>query len=91
MRGRIKGLATRSNTGFLRGSNETFDRFFHAGVVVGSVSLKDMEVDDIVDFEPISHARGQRAQNVRVVAKQGDYMPPDREGPYGEDEDRRET
>jgi|ETNvirnome_2_130_1030620.scaffolds.fasta_scaffold40434_3 cold shock CspA family protein len=77
MRGRIVGVAGNRKSGFIRGDGETFDRMFHGGSVPeGAVPLRDLEENDVVEFEPLLHSKGHRAASVRLVVKaEGDVVP----------------
>ena len=80
MRGTIQKIYPDKNYGFLRGDDETMDRFFHGGSVSedSSVPFMDLEERDIVQFEPEGGERGPRvAENsVCLLAKDnGDVNP----------------
>ena len=78
MRGRIQALPAGKNFGFLVGDGEEFRRFFSASAVDHNpVPFDDLEVDDLVQFEPEMEAGQQRAKAVRLLAKDnGDVNPP---------------
>lgn len=73
MRGKIQALPTGKNFGFLIGEGEDFRRFFPASAVAHEpVPFDDLEVDDLVEFEPETEADQPRAAQIVLMAKWGD-------------------
>jgi len=85
MRGTIVRIFTDKNFGFVQGKEEGFERFLHRGGVSpdGSVPFADLEEGDVIEFDPFESVKGPRAENVRLIAKAGDFQP----GYVGEDND----
>lgn len=76
LRGRVRSLYSNRNYGFIRCDGH--DYFFHAGSFspLSSVDFPDTEIGDVAEFEAIEHPKGMRAVNVRILAKDGDVVPP---------------
>ena len=63
-RGHIKNTNRERQFGFLRDS-EGVERFFHASAVARGYSFDDLKAGQAVEFEPLDHAKGPRAGEVR--------------------------
>ncbi len=76
LQGRVRSLYPNRNFGFIRADGH--DYFFHAGSFspLSSVDFPETEIGDLAQFEPIEHPKGVRAVNVRILAKDGDMVPP---------------
>lgn len=72
MRGTIQKIYPDKNYGFLKGDDETMDRFFHGGSVAedSPVPFVDLEEQDIVRFEPDDSDRPRVAEkSIYLLAK----------------------
>lgn len=73
MRGTIQALPLGKNFGFLIGEGERFRRFFPASAVAHKpVPFDDLEVDDLVEFEPEMEGGQARAAQIVLMAKASD-------------------
>lgn len=62
MKGIIKTLLKDKKCGFIRGT-DNIDYFFHRSALL-NVEYNDLEIDDVVDFEPMEGDKGPRAEDV---------------------------
>jgi cold shock CspA family protein len=76
MKGKITFLPANKRYGFLVDEHGT-QRFFEAGAISPSspVAFEELEQGDRVQFEPIVHPKGERAVNLSLAAKEGEFVP----------------